>query len=301
MFKGSRIAFSKTLSNLFLDSLREALNSESVRVKEEVNVDLKLALKPPRYSAKKYPLHLEGETIRISLPLTKQGTGTAFNVRVEIQDVLQDEDEELPTLVDNPSLKLGNISRSFSHLKFNLCVFNKTPKVNLNIKLMWSDGFGQEKENSFEVEIEGQSADVNWTDFDTTTPYSVDVAEGEDFVGRQNLLLEICNELSRKKPGSLYITGQKRVGKTSLAKAVIANVSKSFKDVIETDHGEFSAISAEGELKRLGELINDGLQYHLKDKIEVDFSESISDLARVAKRLLRDFPPRQIPDCRRRI
>lgn len=64
-----------------------------------------------------------------------------------------------------------------------------------------------------------QASGINWEAYTYADPYSTGPAEGEAFVGRQEQVQTLVARMLRRPMEPSYITGQKRVGKTSLATA----------------------------------------------------------------------------------
>lgn len=72
----------------------------------------------------------------------------------------------------------------------------------------------------FVVEVLSQDKNVDWPSLEYSSPYSTNVATGDGFIGRADLVRNLASKLLRGVMEPFYITGQKRVGKTSLATAV---------------------------------------------------------------------------------
>src|SRR5690606_9418825 len=68
--------------------------------------------------------------------------------------------------------------------------------------------------------VEAQNPNVDWPSVEYSSPYSTAVAKGNEFIGRTDLVRGLASKLLRSTMEPFYITGQKRVGKTSLASAV---------------------------------------------------------------------------------
>ena len=75
-----------------------------------------------------------------------------------------------------------------------------------------------------DLELEAQDASIDWASFENRQPYALDVAVGDRFVGRTNLLHQLLRHVSSPNPASLYLWGQKRVGKTSLVRTLADSI-----------------------------------------------------------------------------
>jgi hypothetical protein len=73
---------------------------------------------------------------------------------------------------------------------------------------------------------------VAWAQLQYAHPYSTAVAKGDDFVGRKEKVIALANRLLRTPMEPFYVTGQRRVGKTSLALAA-ADFAKAQSPLID--------------------------------------------------------------------
>jgi hypothetical protein len=82
------------------------------------------------------------------------------------------------------------------------------------------------KSLAFEVNICTQKAGVPWGELQQLRPYSTAVAKGDEFVGRREKVTLLASKMLRTPMEPFFVTGQKRVGKTSLTLAA-ADFAKS--------------------------------------------------------------------------
>ena len=80
---------------------------------------------------------------------------------------------------------------------------------------------------TFSVVAKGQRTDVKWEDLALREPYSLEVVHEGDFFGRKDAVRRILRRLGPDSMQSCYITGQKRVGKSSLARVVEAQINNN--------------------------------------------------------------------------
>ena len=72
-----------------------------------------------------------------------------------------------------------------------------------------------------------QRSDIDWQAQAYRRPYSTDVAKGDTFVGRFEKVQALGNKMLRTPMEFVpHVTGQKRVGKTSLALAAVEFAKK---------------------------------------------------------------------------
>lgn len=170
-------------------------------------------------------------------------------------------------------------------------------KLNIILEINWSEIFGNKNSQIHEITIEGQNEKVDWVELGRLEAYSLEVAEGDMFVGRDAKVKAIVNKLLKNPMTSTYVTGQKRIGKTSLAKAVIShleNESSNFKSLY-LEYGEYCSTSPQKTLKSLGENIYQFLLEYLpgSNTSPPDFSESLAALNMIAKNLESKCPEKK--------
>ncbi|MES3020788.1 MAG: AAA family ATPase [Pseudomonadota bacterium] len=244
---------------------------------------------------KKYPLHETGRTVFFSIPMENSGPGLAVDVTAEI-----DCGTDSSIIVENPQQRLGDIPPGDFAILVIAYIMDSTPMVRLTIQLEWHQLFGKGDGHVFNVEIEAQNSSVDWNSLENLEPYSLEVAEGETFVGRAAKLKSIGNRLLKKPMSSTYITGQKRIGKTSLAHAAIdhARASNDRNEVhhLYLEYGEYCSFSPDMTVKTLGDEIFTFLQGYLPPGFQIpkpDFLGSLSQLNGIAKTLAAQYPEKR--------
>ena len=76
-----------------------------------------------------------------------------------------------------------------------------------------------------EIRVVAQRSDIDWSGLEFAHPYSTAPAKGDAFVGRSEQVKALVSRLLRRPMEPTFITGQKRVGKTSLALAAMETAS----------------------------------------------------------------------------
>ena len=200
--------------NPFLDTAQVVLDRIESDSSERFKCSLRLRRPMPYAVERRYPLLEANRIVRVKLPLVNDGPGTAIETTAQIMSASEGIliSEEIRDLGSVPpgscglfrSACWGAASRSPSHCGDDgLAARGTKPQV-----------------ISFDVTLLAQKPDINWDALERTDPYSTEVAHGVEFVGRKQKVLALVNRLLKPRMQSSYITGQKRVGKTSLAFAM---------------------------------------------------------------------------------
>ena len=194
-------------------ALQEALDLEITKRPEAQPATLSLTP-----VAKKYPLHDSGKDLDIRLMLGNSGNGAAFDIQVRLEST-----NELD--LASGELHVGTLSPGESRpLHLAACVVESEEIALLRATVEWRNfdqRIGRQESN---LELDAQDPMINWAVLETERPYRLDAALGERFIGRKSLLSKLIGHVSSTNPGSLYLWGQKRVGKTSLVRALADSV-----------------------------------------------------------------------------
>jgi hypothetical protein len=159
--------------------------------------------------AKKYPLSRLGEELRLAILVENTGPGQAVDAYI---DGLEADGVDLSVeTIALGALMPGRISAS---------VPATTPANDghalVTGTLHWKNSDGSSREAPFEAGFEAQRADVDWDCLEQ--PYDLEpVSTTEELVGRSEILGELRDLALGLRVGNAFVTGQKRVGKTSIA------------------------------------------------------------------------------------
>ena len=234
---------------------------------------------------KKYPLHVTGSQIHIPVPLTNEGPGVAQNVRsCCVTDHCDMQSEEI---------RLGNVSPGPFVLPLIVKVTEPRESIELVVEIQWDAGGDPSKYTlEFSVMARGQRTDLDWDELSLTQPYSLEVAAAKEFYGRRDAVQRILRSLELMQ--SCYITGQKRVGKSSLARAVEAHIrSKTPLDdyhycVLYLECGEIRHSSGKETMRELGSQLEEFLSDTLPKSVDwtpKEYSSSLTPLNRLLNQL----------------
>ena len=191
-------------------------------IREDFENENNDAIKPTTVSIspldRKYPFHVAG-IVELKFRVENQGPGLAFDVQVHL---VVDEGLRL----NSPTVNLGTLEpHQSSDIVFETAVEGRTRGKNPSVMgaISWQNFDKERKSDDPVFDLPSQRTDLNWNDLETKEPYSLDeVKRSKDLVGRATLIKELRRSLSAENIASSIIRGQKRVGKTSIAKVVQA-------------------------------------------------------------------------------
>lgn len=201
---------------------------------------------------RKYPLHTVGELFPYRVNLINVGPGVAYDVQINILEV----DGSIE--VESTALALGALDVESHEFILNTksnCDNFREPSI-LGV-VSWSDYAGARTEIDFELVVTPQNGTLNWEQIKYSQPYSLESVDSEyELIGRKEVLENIYSKLSLRKGESSIIYGQKRVGKTSLAKTIQNRFkSKANHLAIFIETGSLDKTSPEKFIKSLGDKV----------------------------------------------
>lgn len=288
--------FTKGPIRNFVYAVQKAMDGLKDSASERFHCELVPKHKYINAAEKRYPLHEIDRYITFKIPMLNLGPGIAIDVVTEVDCG----SENQSVLVENSHQRLGDIPPGEFAILVHAYILKGTERIRMTIQLDWRQLFGKEASHVFNVEIEAQDSTVDWASLEELEPYSLEVAEGDSFVGRVAKLKSIGNRLLKKPMSSTYITGQKRIGKTSLAHAAVehARVNAGSENLhhLYLEYGEYCSLSPELTVKALGDSVFSFLQNFLAPGTQVqqpDFRGSLSQLNNIAKLLAMQTPSKR--------
>lgn len=250
------------------------LISESDFAKSDLRTSAEIILSNTN---RKYPLHSLEQRFPIKFILVNKGPGVAFDLKVNIVD------SDSALKLEASELSVGDIDVGNYELTIKAVVVEESINAPMILgEISWEDYKGEKEKLDFDLEVTPQNRDISWEKIKYLQPYSLESVDSEeDLVGRKDLLENISSKLSLKKAESSIIYGQKRVGKTSLARTIQSRFANK-KDYISifVDTGSLDKSSPESFMKSLGEKIVKRILLSLKtNKVKIDaFSSSLYPL-----------------------
>ncbi len=171
-----------------------------------------------RQTGKKYPFLVAGERFPINLEIVNSGEGFAYDSKIRITN----HNSEIG--FQKNEIDLGTIDTEKSIRNIDCEVIKPEEMAFIELIVQWQNFDGNLKSSSFELEIESQTV-VNWEELKLKQPYILKPVESEDeLIGRTKKLNELIG-LCRNSD-SCFVTGQKRVGKTSLVRILKEKIAK---------------------------------------------------------------------------
>ncbi|NVK73217.1 MAG: AAA family ATPase [Oceanospirillaceae bacterium] len=271
----------------FLKRVRKGASDYIERMKVEFSSEIVFVNSPPLLAEKNYPLY-EGETVEVSIPLRNIGPGVASDIKVNVEcydDILADE-----------TLKIESKEAGDFIITFPIVVGKVNGKVSLSLIITWSElGKDEFSRLTGECVLKTQDLTVDWTEAEFQEPYSTEVAVGDEFIGRSAKVMDIARVLIKRRPQSAYITGQKRVGKTSLAKSVLNRINQSDNFEFHSLYLEWGNLADNSPLKSLSNIGCDISRFLCKyssvlDPSSFDFTGSLRELSQIASQLYQECP-----------
>lgn len=239
--------------------LADSLCVEGRRLFEEVfaeNPFARPASLEVEWSSKKYKLYEKGAQLELALRVRNEGPGYAEGVRVSVEA-----DESVLDL-RGASISLGSIPPGqVRPVVIPATVLSPCESEVLSLLVTWKDFDGSDQTLEDIQEAQSQNPDIAWEDLENADPYSLEPVEtADDLVGRKELLARLRVITSSKSLGSAIIRGQKRVGKTSIAKVIASELQASGNTVAYLEAGDFVNPDPDVTVRRLGEKLCSAIQ-----------------------------------------
>ena len=275
----------------FLAPLVVAVQQYDDASKSRFNAEIVSRFETSELASKRYPLLESGRTIIFTLPLENLGPGAALDV---VARIAMDSD----LAVTNEAVLFGDVPAGPFSLSFPILTLVPSHSLDLLIDLTWASRSVQERVNlQTAVTLSSQDPNIDWLLLAKNDSYSIEVAEGNQFVGRTEKVAAVLNRLSTARMQSTYITGQKRIGKTSLVLAVREALGKDDRfsnfEALYLEWGDYARMDAMETVMALGiEIANflcEGLPKEMMPNAS-EFRGTLAPLIRLAKRLGSDNP-----------
>ena len=268
----------------FIVTVQRVLQTFLERMQDRFSAKIILDLEGDELK-KRYPLHEEDRNITVSFPLRNLGPGRAIDVRVTC------EDSDDFVKMDSMAVSLGNVATGEFEVNYNCRIIQRCSELNFIIRVEWGViASNRRYEDAFFVQVLAQEPDIQWSELQYSSPYSTEVAEGASFLGREDKVTQLAGKILRTPMEPFYVTGQRRVGKTSLAKAAADFASEKATDYSLHVHyllwGSVASVDPTSSLRRLGEGIHAFIEKELPEDAGIesgDYYGSLGDLLRLAR------------------
>lgn len=187
------------------------------------NPDAKISKLKILSTGKRYPLSNQNAKIDLFIKLTNEEEGKAYDTYIEILD-------SNSLVIDKSKQYIGTIDgKKIVRVKFDATIKDINEVLTLKVKVTWKDFTQKEYSSSKDLTFYSQRMDIDWDEFKSSECYSREAIENEnELIGRQEILNNLFNGLDKnRKVKSYYIHGQKRIGKTSIAKVLKERLDKN--------------------------------------------------------------------------
>ena len=219
-----------------LDNVPTAVSREVGKVIQQLGTDLRSHFDASPFSRpakllidtklRRYPLYEPNLELSIPVEVRNDGQGVAIDVVLELSGAIG---------VDpiGPPHRLYNVAPGSMVVE---CQAQTNPQemeeegieaALCEFRLTWVNADGSEVEANQIGELASQDSEIDWDNLRISDPYSLEaVTTQEELIGRESMLGRITRVLTNRSVDSLYIHGQKRVGKTSLAHVALQLVKE---------------------------------------------------------------------------
>ena len=227
---------------------------------------------------KKYPLHTANAKSNIGVVIHNLGPGYANNLTLQI--IL---DSSLSIIEGGDQVGLGRLAPSvIQNHDIPVTINSSCQSVNAYICATWIDFDGSEHEEEFEFTLEAQRSDTNWDKLARSAPYSLSpISNAEGLVGRKDILNRLTGIFQEQDINSAILKGQKRVGKTSIAKVFASDLQERGYVTLYLEGGDYVDPDPEKTVAQLGRKLCHQLQ-RIDSKIRhlnaPEFTNSLSPL-----------------------
>jgi hypothetical protein len=233
---------------------------------------------------KRYPMLEADRDLRILVPFRSSGRGAATDVRVSVES---DSQKLLPM---NDEIMIGSVSPGKFSISLDVHVVDPSTEFSAMLEIEWGEvGTTRRQSAVFGFSVLAQAAGIEWDKFTYADPYGTGPAEGDEFVGRREQVQTLVARMLRRPMEPSYITGQKRVGKTSLATAAAKQAQTLDPNNNLSWHyilwGQIAHEDPRVSLKQLGEQIEEFIVDVLPKGIEVskgNYDGSLSPLIKLS-------------------
>lgn len=229
-------------------------------------------------SAKRYPFEEPGAELLLKLILRNSGPGMAFSavLRVASAEGVSYAEDVIPL----GEVEVGDLAVYFP---VKVSADAGTGAALLG-DVSWTDGSGSERCNEFIIEFGAQSSNTDWEALGGLDPYALEpVTSMDELVGRTEIVNQLLARTQGNALGSSFVTGQKRVGKTSIVRALVSRLDEGDTPVapIFIESGDFVSPSPERTVAALGDLLVKRMRHadeRLKHLAAPDFTDALSPL-----------------------
>ncbi len=239
------------------------------------------------------PIGEASRTIRLGILLGNTGNTEAHEVEATLMPSLESEEYVSIEQAEVTVSAIAPDQRLLLHVEIQ--VVSPAPAVELEYLLSWSDTSAEKRSATGRLKLVAQTG-VGW-DQATQNPYSLrSIIHPTRLHGRTDDLARLRRGIRAR--GSFCLTGQKRVGKTSVARVLNAELQKEGECIATyLTLGELDTRSAASAIASMGEALLEQCPAEFREELEPLRRNALGDGGTVdGKRLFRRL--RSLPDSR---
>lgn len=175
------------------------------------------------------PARLEFGVGQRPLPLLEVGVTAGFELRVVNRGDAPAADVELflrpagsGIAIANDRIRIGRVApKAREDVTATLVVIEACTDATVTVEARWTNADHTVGGSSESVELVAHEVDIDWVALEATEPYApYPVERPEELVGREKQLDRLEAQFRSRPLANLYLTGQRRVGKTSLVRVL---------------------------------------------------------------------------------
>lgn len=226
-------------------------------------------------TSKKYPLYRAGEDLRLAVMVENRGPGQALDAHI---DELASEGVSLTA----DTVALGGLMPGRVTVGIPAQTVASDGEALIAGVLRWKDSDGEPREHAFDLLFDAQRSDIDWDGLEQ--PYDLEpVSTARELVGRSETLGELQDLALGSRVGNAFLTGQKRVGKTSIVLTLRSTLRDTHPDlaVVYLEAGAFVAPGGAQTIAQLGRSLCEELRGSdpCFDGVDIpDFSDTLAPL-----------------------
>jgi hypothetical protein len=240
------------------------------------------------FQASERPLPLREPTVSCFATITVTNEGEAAAADVELSFTAPG---ATVTVVTEAPNRIGRMEpQSREDVSVSLVVVEPCDAMVLSVSANWTNLDHTIGHAEADLPLRAQAAQVDWERFEPEklfAPYPVE--RPENLVGRERQLATLRNHFASQPLANLYVTGQRRVGKTSLVRVLVAQLKDVPNLVVASvEMGEVRSDAA-ATIGALGRKLAERTlkQLGLADALPLPrFGDSLAPLAEVLEQLL---------------
>jgi hypothetical protein len=196
------------------------------------------------------PLMETGITCDVGVHLENDSSVGATQIRVRLET-----DQEQITIVGDPVLIDALKPRGGVPLVIPLTVLQGAAQVALEVILTWRNPDHTLGSETFAFNVPAQAANIDWGSIASLQPFApYPVEDAIDLVGRGQILRTLELQYAAAPLGNMYITGQRRVGKTSLVRVLVQQLRELNMHLLvaSVEMGEVRRVNGADTVSHLG-------------------------------------------------